>query len=285
MALVDWRWFDRMVLLLILLNCVAMAASDPVAVEPYAWERPAEWFFTIAFTVEALCKMVAMGICCESRCAYIWDFWHVLDLVAVTTAWISLLPLGAGNFAVLRSVRVLRPLRTVQRVKGMRILVGSLVASLPSLLDVFELFGFLMLVFGVIGVETFAGRLHYRCVDAAGEFPLPAASRASSGVQLGWWAVAGACGAGLAPPPPLPTAAHPPTAPHSCVPPTRSVRLLPSPGPLRRSTRPTLRRRGDWRLVHVSRRDSAGHRAPCPRGLLPRHVRRRGELYLFGAQP
>lgn len=204
MALVDWRWFDRVVLLLILLNCVAMAASDPVAVEPYAWERPAEWFFTIAFTVEALCKMVAMGICCESRCAYIWDFWHVLDLVAVTTAWISLLPLGAGNFAVLRSVRVLRPLRTVQRVKGMRILVGSLVASLPSLLDVFELFGFLMLVFGVIGVETFAGRLHYRCVDAAGEFPLPAASRASSGVQLGWWAVAGACGAGLTPPPPSP---------------------------------------------------------------------------------
>ena len=28
-----------------------------------------------------------------------------------------------------------------------------------------ELFGFLILAFGITGVETFAGRLHYRCVD------------------------------------------------------------------------------------------------------------------------
>jgi hypothetical protein len=167
-ALIEWRWFDRVVLLLILLNCVAMAATDPLAFQPYAWERPAEWFFTIAFTVEALCKVVAMGLCCESRCAYIWDIWHVLDLVAVTTAWVSLLAVGAGNLAMLRSIRVLRPLRTAQRVKGMRILIGSLVASLPSLLDVLQLFGFLMLVFGVSGVEIFAGRLHYRCVDSSG---------------------------------------------------------------------------------------------------------------------
>jgi len=62
-------------------------------------------------------------------------------------------------------VRVLRPLRTVQRITGMRVLVGSLAASLPALLDVAELFGFLILAFGITGVETFAGRLHYRCVD------------------------------------------------------------------------------------------------------------------------
>jgi len=104
-ALVEWPWFDRVVLALILVNCVAMAASNPLAVEPPEWERPLEWVFTLAFTVEGLCKMVAMGLVWESRCAYVWDVWHVLDLVAVVTAWISLLPLGTGNFAIIRTVQ------------------------------------------------------------------------------------------------------------------------------------------------------------------------------------
>lgn len=242
MRLIDWRWFDRIVLFLILLNCLAMAASDPLAVEPYMWELPAEWFFTIAFTIEAVCKMVAMGVCCESRCAYIWDLWHVLDLAAVVTAWISLLPITAGSsVVVLRSVRILRPLRTVQRVKGKRILIGSLVASLPSLLDVVELFGFLLLVFGIIGVESFAGRLHYRCVDAAGgppspaaatAFPRPAAALSCSfpGRRLHGMAAGGAdCAMLSLPPPSLLTVAHPTLTPTpiSPRPLTRSATLSP----------------------------------------------------------
>ena len=168
-SLIERKSFDRVVLLLILANCGAMAASQPLAEAPAAWEKPAEWLFTIAFTAEALIKVGAMGFAWESRNAYVWDVWNLLDLVAIVSAWVSLLPLGAGNYAVLRSVRILRPLRTVQRIKGMRILIGSLAASLPALLDVAMLFGFLILVFGVVGVEMFAGRLHYRCVDPTGK--------------------------------------------------------------------------------------------------------------------
>jgi hypothetical protein len=55
-ALVEWPWFDRVVLLLILLNCVGMAMRDPIAVAPAAWELPAEWVFTVAFTLEGLAR-------------------------------------------------------------------------------------------------------------------------------------------------------------------------------------------------------------------------------------
>lgn len=85
--------------------------------------------------------MVAMGLCCETRCAYLWDPWHVLDVVAVATSWVSLMPIEAGSFSAIRSVRVLRPLRTAQRIKGMRILIGSLIASLS------DLFAFLLVGF------------------------------------------------------------------------------------------------------------------------------------------
>ena len=55
------------------------------------------------------------------------------------------------------SERVLRPLRTVTRIPGLRLLVGSLFASLPDLLDVLTLFSFFLLFFGVVGVELLAG--------------------------------------------------------------------------------------------------------------------------------
>lgn len=53
--------------------------------------------------------------------------------------WLSLL-LTSGNFAVLRTLRVLRPLRTISHIRGMRLLVSSLIYSLPGLRDVIALF-------------------------------------------------------------------------------------------------------------------------------------------------
>lgn len=49
----------------------------------------------------------------------------------------------------------------------MRLLVRSIIASLPGLRDVVSLFSFCLLAFAIVGVELFRGRLHYRCFDAA----------------------------------------------------------------------------------------------------------------------
>ena len=57
------------------------------------------------------------------------------------------------------------------RIKSMRVLVGALLRSLPDVADVVLLFGFFLLAFGVVGVELFMGRLHYRCFDEASHTP------------------------------------------------------------------------------------------------------------------
>ena len=50
---VEWPNFDRIVLVLILVNCVFMAVRDPLAEEPPAHMTIAEWIFTVAFTLES----------------------------------------------------------------------------------------------------------------------------------------------------------------------------------------------------------------------------------------
>lgn len=68
------------------------------------------------------------------------------------------------NYGALRTFRVLRPLRTVTRVRGMRVLVMSMLRSIPKLMDVTIVAGFVGLVFAIIGVQLFKGALHSRCV-------------------------------------------------------------------------------------------------------------------------
>ena len=70
------------------------------------------------------------------------------------------------SYGALRTFRVLRPLRTVTRVRGMRVLVISMIRSIPKLIDVAVVAGFVGLVFAVIGVQLFKGALHSRCVPA-----------------------------------------------------------------------------------------------------------------------
>ena len=52
-----------------------------------------------------------------------------------------------------RTIRILRPLRTVTRVEGMRALVETLINSLPLLADVGLLLFFEFIVFGIVGAS------------------------------------------------------------------------------------------------------------------------------------
>ena len=52
--------------------------------------------------------------------------WNALDALVVVLGYLDLTSLG--NFTSIRTVRVLRPLRTINRVKGMRVGARRLVA-------------------------------------------------------------------------------------------------------------------------------------------------------------
>jgi len=165
--IVKSKMFDQTVLLLILVNCLFLAMDSK---EPNFVDTPRgqvlsymEYFFTVAFVVEMLCKIVCLGFV-FGRNTYLRDGWNGMDF---TVVMLGLLPLVAGGIlpsvSALRTVRVLRPLRTMTRVEGMRKLVVTLLQSLPMLMDVCVLVSFMFLLFGIVGVILFAGKLRNRC--------------------------------------------------------------------------------------------------------------------------
>lgn len=159
------KCFERLSLALILVNCIFLALDSKDPDHPStlmgAVLRYTEWFFMVAFSVEMVLKILGLGLYHASG-AYMRDGWNVVDCVVVVVGWLSLLP-SITNISAMRSVRVLRPLRTITGVEGMRMLVATLLRSLPMLLDVLILCAFLFLIFGTIGVQTFSGVLRHRC--------------------------------------------------------------------------------------------------------------------------
>ena len=153
-------------LLLIFANCIAMAAKDPLTIDD-GWSAALEWIFTGLFTAEMMIKMAAMGISpLESRRCYFSEGWNCLDGFIVLISWASQLS-TRGSLSSLRTFRVLRPLRSISRLPGVRLLVVAIFKSLPALRDVLLLFSFFLLGYAIVGVELFRGRLHYRCYDAS----------------------------------------------------------------------------------------------------------------------
>lgn len=110
-----------------------------------------EMYFTIAFSLEAIVKIIASGFIMHQG-AYLRNGWNWLDWIVVVMSWAALIP-GVDNFSAIRTVRVLRPLRTMSRIPGMGVIVGAMLKSLRPLSNVMLLCGVIFFVFGILGVQ------------------------------------------------------------------------------------------------------------------------------------
>ena len=90
------------------------------------------------------------------------DCWNILDILVVTLGWAGLIVDGA-NISVIRMVRVLRPLRTVNSIPELKLLVTTILTSLPLLMDIVLLFVFFLIIFGLTATQMYAGQFKNRC--------------------------------------------------------------------------------------------------------------------------
>jgi len=71
--------------------------------------------------------------------------------------------LGGQSYGAIRTIRLLRPLRSINKIKGIRIIVASLIDSIPPLGNVLIFLGFIIILFATFGLHLFSGMFEYRC--------------------------------------------------------------------------------------------------------------------------
>ncbi|XP_076763444.1 sodium voltage-gated channel paralytic isoform X28 [Xylocopa sonorina] len=166
--LIENKYFESAVIIMILLSSMALALEDV-----HLQQRPIlqdilyymDRIFTVIFFLEMLIKWLALGFK-----MYFTNAWCWLDFIIVMLSLINLGAIWAGAadipaFRSMRTLRALRPLRAVSRWEGMRVVVNALVQAIPSIFNVLLVCLIFWLIFAIMGVQLFAGK-YFKCVDA-----------------------------------------------------------------------------------------------------------------------
>ncbi|CAF3656748.1 unnamed protein product [Rotaria sp. Silwood1] len=152
--------FSTFVILTILTNCIFMTLKNVPDTNEYV--------FTIIYTLEALTKCVARGFILK-KFTFLRDPWNWLDFIVITLAYITFF-VNLGNVSVLRTFRVLRALKTVAVVPGLKTIVDALIQSLICLRDVTVLSSFILSIFALVGLQLYMGVLRQKCVPTYESF-------------------------------------------------------------------------------------------------------------------
>uniref|UniRef100_A0AAY4EW23 Sodium channel protein n=1 Tax=Denticeps clupeoides TaxID=299321 RepID=A0AAY4EW23_9TELE len=144
----------------ILTNCCFMAMSDPAQ-----WTKYLEYTFTGIYTFESMIKILARGFC-VGPFTFLRDPWNWLDFSVIVMAYVTEF-VDLGNVSALRTFRVLRALKTISVIPGLKTIVGALIQSVKKLADVMILTVFCLSVFALIGLQLFMGTLRQKCVRSA----------------------------------------------------------------------------------------------------------------------
>ncbi|KAL7407410.1 hypothetical protein ABVT39_008012 [Epinephelus coioides] len=149
--------FNMIIMCTILTNCIFMTFSDPPE-----WSKQVEYTFTGIYTFESLTKIVARGFAIDGF-TFLRDPWNWLDFMVISMAYITEF-VDLGNVSALRTFRVLRALKTISVIPGLKTIVGALIQSVKKLSDVMILTVFCLSVFALIGLQLFMGNLRQKCV-------------------------------------------------------------------------------------------------------------------------
>ncbi len=143
--------FDKVIISLIILNGVILGLETSVELSRafgYWFELTSD-IILLVFVVEAIMKITAVAPRIK---LYFGSGWNVFDFSVVL---LSLVP-STGEFAMIaRLPRLLRVMRLISTIPSLRLIVETLVRSLPGMMHVIMLMGVIFYIYAVAGFHLF----------------------------------------------------------------------------------------------------------------------------------
>ncbi len=157
---VDSDWFQHSITAVIIANAAVIGLDTSETLRSRFGElfNLANELFLLIFIIEAVLKMGALA---PTIGRYFKDGWNIFDFSIIL---VSLIP-ATGELATLaRLARLLRVLRLVSSFPELRLIVATLIRSIPSMGNVLILLSIIFYMYGVAGYHLFheADPTHWR---------------------------------------------------------------------------------------------------------------------------
>eukprot|EP00903_Cladosiphon_okamuranus_P008160 g7859.t1 len=166
--LVSSKWFDRVIIATIVVNCSFLALNDPtkLSTQQDALLIVGDYIFSAIFIAELLAKWLALSIP-----TYFKDNWNWVDFIVVLESVTSLLlkafrSTSALDISALRALRVLRPLRAITYIPQVKLLFETVISAFKVVNTLLLCVGVVILFFGNVGYTYWADAFRYTCEDA-----------------------------------------------------------------------------------------------------------------------
>ena len=143
--------FEYFIIGLILFNAVVLGLETvPSVVEEYSfWLGLSHQVILGVFIVEAALKIFALT---PRGDRYFRDGWNVFDFSIIV---LSLVPATGGFAVIARLARLMRLLRLVSAVPELRLIVATLVRSIPGMFHIVVLMSLMVYIYAIIGFQLF----------------------------------------------------------------------------------------------------------------------------------
>ena len=151
--------------------CLIVISTIKLVLDTYIFDAPADdikavisakfdMAFTVLFSGEAFLKCISYGFIQEDG-SYLRETWSQMDFFIVVTSVIdaSFQSVNIPIIKILRLLRILRPLRFISHNSSMKTIVVALVSSMSAILNVGVVVLCVFLMFAILGVNLFAGKL------------------------------------------------------------------------------------------------------------------------------
>ena len=163
--LVNARWFNWLIIALILATAalVGMETSDALTANLGPVFEWANNLILAVFVFEVVAKIVAVW---PQPARYFRDGWNLFDFLIVV---FSLLP-ATGEYAmVARLMRLLRVMRLISAIPELRLIVTTLIRSIPSMVHVIILMSVIFYIYAIVGYHLFHDHdpVHWRSLGLA----------------------------------------------------------------------------------------------------------------------
>ena len=148
---VNAKWFERAIISLILINAAVLGLeTSPAIYEKYhsLFEFISQFVLAV-FVLEAVMKITAVY---PKISKYFRDGWNVFDFTIVVLSFVP----ATGQFAIIaRLARLLRVLRLISALPELRLIVSTLIRSIPSMANVILLMSVIFYVYAIMGFHLF----------------------------------------------------------------------------------------------------------------------------------
>ena len=143
--------FEYFIIGLIVFNGVLLGLETfPRVTDAYGhWMDLGQQLILAVFIIEAALKMFALAPRADR---YFKSGWNLFDFTIIVA---SLIPATGGFAIVARLARLFRVLRLISAVPELRLIVATLVRSIPSMLNIVALMSLVVYIYAIVGYQLF----------------------------------------------------------------------------------------------------------------------------------